>query len=137
MQVKDSILYFLLLVLKILLDLSLDVSYKQGRFSKALSEKSFKLVLSKRNGIIVFNLSFVLLPAEVDPISEKQGCKRDAFVAYGSGRVKIIFTLSNEVIALHMQAFIVKVRVPGLEGAIVGCGTCLKLAIFLAFNKQF
>ena len=58
-------------------------------------------------------------------------------MARDSGHIKIVLILSTEVIALHMQARIVKIGVPGLEGAIAGCSTCLKLAILLAFNEQF
>ena len=58
-------------------------------------------------------------------------------MARSSGCVEIILILSTEVIALYIPAFIVKVGVSGLEEAIAGCGICLKLAIFLAFNKQF
>ena len=137
MQVRGPILYFFLLVLGIPLDLGPDVSYKQGEFSETLLKEGLKFVLNIGDSIIVFNLRFVLLPAKVNPVLKKQGCKRDAFVACGSGRVKMIFTLLIKVIALHMLAFIVKVGVLGLEKVIAGCGTCLKLAIFLAFNEQF
>ena len=68
---RGPILYFLLLVLKIPFDISPDISYKQGRFSKALPEKGLKFVLSRGDGIVAFNLSFVLLLAEVNPVLEK------------------------------------------------------------------
>ena len=58
-------------------------------------------------------------------------------MARDSGCIQIVLTLSTEVIALHMQALIVKIGVPGLEGAIAGYGICLELAILLAFNEQF
>lgn len=77
----------------------------------------------------------MLLLAEVNPVLEKQNCRRDAFMAHGSGYIKMILILSTKVIALYMQAFIIKVGVLGLEGAIARCDTCLKLAMFLAFNK--
>ena len=102
-----------------------------------LLEESLEFGLSKRDGIVIFNLGFVLLPTEINSILEKQSCKRDIFVAYGSSHVEIILILLREVIVLYMQAFIVKVRVLSLEKAIAGCGTCLELAMFLAFNKQF
>ena len=134
---RDSILYFFLLVLGIPFDLGPDVSHKQGRFSKTLLKEGLEFVSSKENDIVVFNLRFVLLLAEVNPILEKQSRKGDAFVAYCSSRIEIILTLLTKVIALHMQAPIVKIGVSGLKGAIAGYGTCLKLAMFLAFNKQF
>ena len=100
-----------------------------------MPEKGLEFVPSRGDGIVAFYLSFVLLPAEVNPISEEQGRKGDAFVARGSGRVEIILTLLTKIIALHMQAPIVKVGVPGLEGSIPGGGVCL--AMFLALEKQF
>lgn len=48
-----------------------DASYKQGRFFKTLSEKSLELILSKKGSNAAFNLSFVLLPAEIDLVAEK------------------------------------------------------------------
>ena len=65
-------------------------------------EKSFKFVLGRGEGTIVFNLSFILLPAEVDTITEKRGCKRDALITYSTGRVKMILALSTKVVALYI-----------------------------------
>lgn len=65
------ILNFLLLVLEIPLDLSLDISHKQYGFPKTLLEKSLEFVLSSENNTIAFYLSFVLLLAEVNPILKK------------------------------------------------------------------
>ena len=130
-------MYFLLLVLGIPLDLGPDVSHERGGFSETLPEKGLEFVPSRGDGIVAFHLSFVLLPAEVNPISEERGREGDAFMARGSGRVEMILTLSIEIIALHVRALIVKVGVPGLEGAIAGCGTCLELAMLLAFNERF
>lgn len=47
------------------------------------------------------------MPVEVDLISEKQGCKRDALVANGTGRIKMILSLSTEVVALYVEGLIV------------------------------
>lgn len=71
LQVKSQILDFLLLMLRILLDFNLDASYKDSRFSEILLEKSFKFVLNRGDGIVTFNLSLMLLPAEINPIPEK------------------------------------------------------------------
>lgn len=65
---RSTILYFLLLILEISLNLCLDVDHKQDRFTKTLSEEGFKFILNKKNNTIVFNLSFVLLIAEVNLI---------------------------------------------------------------------
>ena len=100
-----------------------------------MPEKGFEFVPSREDGIVAFYLSFVLLPAEVNPISEERSRKGDAFVACGSGRVKMILTLSTKIIALYVRAFIVKVGVSGLKCSILGGGVCL--AMFLALDKQF
>lgn len=68
LQIKNPILKFLLLELKILIDFSSDASYENDRFFETLAEKSLKFVANKRNGTIAFNLGLVLLPVEVDPI---------------------------------------------------------------------
>lgn len=63
-------------MLRISLDLDPDASYKQDRFFENLLQKTLKFVLSRRDNIITFNFNFILLPAEVNLILEKQGCKR-------------------------------------------------------------
>lgn len=86
-------MYFFLLVLRILLNLSPNIDQKQSRFSKTLC---FKFVLSKKDNTIAFNLSFVLLSAEVDLIQKKQGFKKDTFKACDTDRIKIILLLSTK-----------------------------------------
>lgn len=76
LQVKCLILNFFFLVFRILFDLSLNVSHKQYGFSETPPEKSFKFVQSKSGGTVVLNLGFVLLPAEVDSILDKQSYKK-------------------------------------------------------------
>lgn len=68
---KSLILDFLLLVLYILLNFDQDIYYKYSRFYKTLTKKSFKFILSRGNGTLAFNLSFVLLTAEVNLITKK------------------------------------------------------------------
>lgn len=68
---KSLILNLLLLVLRIPLDLSPDAGHKDSRFSETLPEKSLGFVPSRKASIVIFNLGFVLLPAEVDLISEE------------------------------------------------------------------
>lgn len=49
----------------------------------------------------------MVLLAKVDFILKEQGYKKDMLVAYGIGRIKIIFALSTEVVAVNMQVSIV------------------------------
>ena len=104
---RAPILYFLLLILEISLNLGPDVSYKQGRFSKTLSKKGLKFVLSKKDGSIAPNLGLILLPAEIDPISEKQSYEENTLGSHDTGRIKMIFTLSTKVVVLHIGTIIV------------------------------
>lgn len=71
LQVENPILYFLLLVLKILLNFCLDIGYKQVGFSEILLEKNLKFVLNRKNNIIALNLSLVLLQAKIDLVVKK------------------------------------------------------------------
>lgn len=71
----EPILYFFFWILELFLNLNLDVNYERNKFFETLSKKDFKFVLSKKGGLIAFNLSFVFLLAEVDFVSEKRGRK--------------------------------------------------------------
>lgn len=71
LQIKNPILNFLLLELKILIDFSSDASHENDRFFETLAEKSLKFIANRKNGIITFNLDLVLLPVEVDPIPQE------------------------------------------------------------------
>lgn len=99
---RSPVLYFFLLVIKVFFDFIPNVVNKRGRFFKTLLEKCFAFVLNKGSDPILLNLSFMLLPMEVDPISEKQGCKEDTLVAYNIGRIEIVFTLPIKVVILYM-----------------------------------
>ena len=112
--VKASILYFLLLILGIPLNLESDVGHKQEGFSEALSEKGFELIPSEKGGLVALNLGLVLLLADVDLIPKKRGYKGDALVAFGTDCIKMILALLTKVVALHVQALIIQVRITGL-----------------------
>lgn len=71
LQVKNLVLYFFLLVLGISFDFTPDIINKYDRFSEILLEECFEFVLSKGSNLITLNLSFMLLLAEVNLISEK------------------------------------------------------------------
>lgn len=104
-------MYFFLLVLGILLNLDPDIGHKQGRFFKTLLERSFEFVPSKKSGPVALNFGFILLPMEVNPISEKQSRKKNALIADGIGYVKMILALLIKVAVLYMQAFIIQIRI--------------------------
>lgn len=83
----SSILNLFLLILGILLDFSLDIGHKDGRFSEILPKKSLEFVSNRWAITIIFNLGLILLPMEVYPIPEESGRKRNALKARGTGCV--------------------------------------------------
>lgn len=117
---RNLILYFFLLVLKISLNFCPDIGYKRGRFSKTLIEKNLEFFPHKGGGLVALYLSFVLLSAKVDPIVEVWDYKKYILKACDIGRVKIVIALLTEIVTLHMRATIIQVEVPALEGPIPG-----------------
>lgn len=83
-----------------LLNLILNVGYKQGKISKTWSKKWLKFVLYSKNNTIVLNLNLILLLIEVDLILEEWSYKKEALMDCDISRVKIIVILSIEVEAL-------------------------------------
>ena len=122
-------------MLEILLNLGLDVGYKRDRFPKILSKKGLKFVPSRGGSTIVFDLCLMVLPAKIDPVAEKCSREGHAYRACGTGRVKIILTLSTKLVSLHVYTSIVQVGIPGLKGSILEGKVFL--AILLALHKQF
>lgn len=100
---KSLVLYFFLLILGVLFKLILDIVHKCSRFSKTLSEKGLKFVLSKGRGPVTFDSGFMLLSAKIDLISKKRICKRDAFVVFSSSGFKIVLALLTKGVTFHIQ----------------------------------
>lgn len=99
---KSPVLYFFLLVLQVFFYFSPDIINEYGRFSKILLKKNLELVLCKEKNLVLLNLSLVLLLAKVYPILEKQGYKRDAFMAPDTSCIKIILILLIKIITLYI-----------------------------------
>lgn len=102
LQAKNLILYFLLLVLKILLDFDLDIGQKQGRFFQTCLKKNLEFVTYKKNNYITFNLYFVLLPAKLDLISEKQILKKKALRTCSFKHIKRVLILLIKVVVFYI-----------------------------------
>lgn len=100
-------MYFLLLVLKIPIHLSLDIGCKKSKFSKTLLEKSFEFILNKRGNIITLNLGFLLLQIKVNPISEKQIYKKDVLIAYDNSYIKMIFAILIKLVVFYIKIFLI------------------------------
>ena len=56
-------------------------------------EKYFKLVPGNRSRVFTFYLPFILLPAEIDVVPQKKGCKRNLVWFDSSAGGKVVFTL--------------------------------------------
>lgn len=104
---RRPVLYCFLLVLGVFFDLIPDIVNKRGGFFKTLLKESLKFVPCEGSYPVSLNLSLVLLLAEVDYISKEQDCKRDAYMAYSTGRIEIILALLIEIVAFHEQAPII------------------------------
>lgn len=65
----------------------------------------------------------MLLPIKLNPILEKQDYKKNMLVVCSTSYIEI------------NHALLAKVGVSDLEKVIAKCNACLKLAIFLVFNK--
>lgn len=63
---KNPVLNFFLLILKIFFNLTSDVIYKNRRLLKTFLEKNFKFVLYEGGNSVLFNLSLVLLPVKIE-----------------------------------------------------------------------
>lgn len=52
-----------------------------------------------------------MLKAKIDPILDKQGCKKNTLVTCDFGYIKMIFTLLTEIVAIYVKALIIKISV--------------------------
>ena len=94
---RGPVLYFFLLILRIPFNLTSDAIYKYGRFPKTFLEKSLKFLPCEGVSSVPLSPSLMLLPAEIDPLLEEQGCKRYAFVALSISHFDMILALLAEV----------------------------------------
>lgn len=124
LQVRSLILYFFLLVLRILLSLGPDAGHNQDRLSRTLSEKSFEFVPTKESSTIAIKLNLVLLAVKIDLVLKKQSRQGHALRARSTGRIQIIFALPTKVVVFYMGTSIIQVDIPGLESSISGSGVC-------------
>lgn len=104
---RDSILYFFLLVLEISFVFTPNVVYKQNRFPKTFYQKDLKFVLKEKSNPITFDWGLILLLIEVNLILKKQNCKKYIFMAFDSSSLKIGLILLTKIILFYTQIYIV------------------------------
>ena len=115
LQVGCPVEDFLLLVLRVPLELSPVGVHKGLRVTQALSEKCLELVLRDRDRGFGVMSPLVLLPAEADLVPQEGRGKGNLSRSRGSSGSKIVFTLLTEVIAVHVGLSAVYVRGTGLQ----------------------
>ena len=71
---------------------------------------SLKLLLNDRNSTFSLMLLFVLLPTEVDAVTQKGCCKGNAIGALGSNSGKVILALLAEVITFYIGLTTIDVK---------------------------
>lgn len=117
---RNIVLYFFLLMLRVLFNFNLDASYKCNRFFKTFLMKDLKFILNKSNNIIVmFNSSLKLLEANFDSIIEEQNCKKDLFMTCDTSHMKIILGLLTKIMMLYIKVLKVQVEIFDLKRVIL------------------
>lgn len=72
-----------------------------------MPDNGFKFVSGRKKDIVIFNLNFVLLQAEIDPILEEQGRNGDMLGTRGTSRIKMIIALLTEIITFYVRTIII------------------------------
>lgn len=133
-EMSSLIQYRLLLILRYAFELAVNIISKRLVVFEIL-EKVFELRL--RYWIFGLKETFILVPLLNYRFTNKLGGKKDSVWPVGLSSFKMVFSLFAKPVIIQISIVIVKIGKLGLEKLLVRCGTCLKLAIFLTFNKQF
>ena len=75
-----------------------------------MTKEGLELLPGDGNCAFSLMLSLVLLPTEVDTVTQKRYCKGNAVGVLDSGSGKVILTLLAEVIAFHVRLTTIDVR---------------------------
>ena len=75
-----------------------------------MTKEGLKLFSCDRDCALSFVLPFVLLPTEVDAVTQEGYCKGNAVEALGSSGGKVVHILLAEVIAFHVGLITINVR---------------------------
>lgn len=78
---RNPVLYFFILVLKVPLNLIPNIIYKCGRFSKTFSKKNFKFIPYRKISHVTFKLGLILFQVKADFFLKDQKCKTKPFMA--------------------------------------------------------
>lgn len=95
-------MYFVLLILGVWFNLTSNMIHKNSKLSETFWEKDLKLVLYEGSDHVTCNISLMLLPVELDLITEKQKYKKDAFIALSFSGLELFLALWIEIISFHV-----------------------------------
>lgn len=115
-QIKNSVLYYFLLVLEVPFNITSDAVYKLGRVSKAFPQKDLKFILHKEFSIVTFEINVMLVSVEVRYFSKIYGGKKDAFVVFSPNNLEIIFAILTKIKVLYVQVFKYNSKFLALKG---------------------
>ena len=120
LQIGCPVEDFLLLVLKVLLELSPIGVHKGLGVTQAPVEERLELVPCDRNWSVGVISPLVLLPAEADPVPQKGCGKWNPDRLRGSSGSKIVLTLLTKVVTVYMRLSAVYIQGTGLQ-LLPGC----------------
>ena len=75
-----------------------------------MTKEGLEVLPRDRNCALGLVLPLVLLPTEVNAVTQERCCKENTVGAFGPGDGKVILTLLAEVIAFHMGLTTIDVR---------------------------
>ena len=75
-----------------------------------MTKEGLELFPSDRDGALGLVLPLVLLPTEVDAVTQEGCCKGNTVGTLGPGGGKMVFTLLTEVIVFHVGLTTIDVR---------------------------
>lgn len=114
-------------MIKIILNFYLNAYYKQNKFFKILSKKNLKFISSRRNNIVTFNLSFILLLTKVNSNSKKYINKKEIFITRDFTYIKMIFILFKKIVIFYIEDYVLKIRFLSYNSSILKYKVYLKI----------
>ena len=140
-EVRDPVIYFLQLVLRVSLELPPDAINKWLRLPQVFPQKGLELYPDFGDLFLTFLAMFELCPVHTNIPMKKRSCKRSLVGPDGFGVLEIIFALLTEVITVHMQLIILYLWYLSLKGLFALCWrlsrylVCLQVGLHKFFEQ--
>lgn len=107
-ELKNLILDFFQLVLRISLKLSLDTINKELKVAQVFSKEYFEYVLQDESFALI--TIFILSPIKINITAEKKSSKKAIITFYYFGSIKIIFTILIKIMIIYILAIIIEIK---------------------------